>query len=100
MEWIDERRARLAKWLVGARLDAADTLIDENRLLDALELVDEVLEDDPLAERAWRLRMRALGMLGDSDGVLDAFRECSAALGALGLAPSRGTLEVARRLRG
>ena len=44
--------------------------------------------------------MRALGMLGDSDGVLDAFRECSAALGTLGLEPSRGTLELARRLRG
>jgi DNA-binding SARP family transcriptional activator len=97
--WVDERRACVEAWLIKARLDAATTLIDETRFLEALALIDDALEFDQLVERAWRLRMRALGMLGDLDGVLDAFRGCSAALGTLGLTPSRGTLEVARRLR-
>ena len=64
-----------------------------------LELVDEVLAQDRLVERAWRLRMQALALLGDQDGVVDAFRACRAALDEVGLAPSRGTRELAQRLR-
>ena len=99
VSWIDERRARIAAWLVDVRLDAAATLLDENRHLDVLELVDEVLTHDRLLERAWRLRMQALALLGDQDGVVDAYRACRAALGEVELAPSRGTRELAQRLR-
>jgi DNA-binding SARP family transcriptional activator len=97
--WADERRASIAAQLVEARLDAAATLLDENRLLDVLELLDEVLAQDRLVERAWRLRMQALALLGDHDGVLDAYRACRSALDELDLAPSRGTRELAERLR-
>ena len=97
--WVDERRAIIAAWLVDARLDAAATLLDENRLLDVLELVEEVLAQDHLVERAWRLRMQALALLGDQDGVVDAYRACRAALEEVELEPSRGTRELARRLR-
>lgn len=99
VRWIDERRARIGAWLVDARLDAATTLLDENRLLDVLELVDEVLDQDRLVERAWRLRMQALALLGDQDGVVDAYRACRSALDELELSPSRGTRELAQRLR-
>ena len=99
VRWADERRAWIAAQLVEARLDAAATLLDENRLLDVLELLDEVLAQDRLVERAWRLRMQALALLGDQDGVVDAYRACRSALDELDLAPSRGTRELAERLR-
>ena len=98
--WVDERRAAIAAKLVSARLDAAATLLDESRFLEALALADEALAENPLLERGWRLRMRALGMLGDHDGVLDAFRSCSRALELVGLVPARSTVELARTLRG
>ena len=97
--WVDERRAMIAVWLADARLDAAETLFDENRLLDVLDLVDEVLAQDRLVERAWRLRMKALSLLGDHDGMVDSYRACRAAFGEAGLEPSRGTRELAQRLR-
>lgn len=97
--WVDERRAAIASTLAAARLDAAATLLDESRFLEALALADAALEANPLLERGWRLRMRALGMLGDHDGVLDAFRSCSRALEQVGLSPAGATVELARTLR-
>jgi DNA-binding SARP family transcriptional activator len=99
VRWIDDRRARLASIVSDVRLDAAELLLDAERHLRALALVDEALDADPLLERAWRLRMRALGLLGDYDGVTAAYAQCVAALAEIGLAPSSTTSELARSLR-
>jgi DNA-binding SARP family transcriptional activator len=97
--WVDDCRARQRSTLADVRLDLADHLIGAERYLDALSYVDEALADDPILERGWRLRMQALAMLGDSDGVLVAFRRCRAALAELDLEPSRATMDLVRALR-
>lgn len=99
VRWVDDRRARLESVLSDVRLDAAELLLDADRHLRALALVDETLDADPLLERAWRLRMRALGLLGDYDGVTAAYAQCTSALAEIGLEPSAATSELARALR-
>jgi DNA-binding SARP family transcriptional activator len=97
--WVDDCRARQRSTLADVRLDLADHLVGEERYLDALSYIDEALADDAILERGWRLRMQALAMLGDSDGVLVAFRRCRAALAELDLEPSRATIDLVRALR-
>jgi hypothetical protein len=43
--------------------------------------------------------MRALSLLGDTDGVLDTYRRCQASLATIGFEPSRATTDLARTLR-
>ena len=97
--WIDDRRAQIASILSDARLDAAELLLEADRHLRALALVDEALDNDPLSERAWRIRMRTLGLLCDYDGVTAAYAACTSALAEIGLEPSATTSELARSLR-
>ena len=99
VRWIDDRRSRIDGVVADMRLDAAELLIDADRHLQALALVDEALESDRLLERAWRLRMRALGLIGDNDGVLAAYTACRDALAEIGLEPSSTTNDLARALR-
>jgi two-component SAPR family response regulator len=79
------------------RTRSPSTLSD--RHLDALELVDAALSENPLLERGWRLRMSALAMLGDVDGVGTTYARCRAALAEIGLEPSATTTELAGTLR-
>jgi DNA-binding SARP family transcriptional activator len=97
--WIDDRRTRFEAVLDDVRLDAAELLTDADQHLRALALVDEVIDAHPLLERAWRLRMRTLGMLGDYDGVLAAFAGCARALAAIDIEPSSATRQLADRYR-
>jgi DNA-binding SARP family transcriptional activator len=97
--WVDDRRARIERVLADARLDAAELLLEAERHLRALTLVDEALDADPLLERAWRLRMRTLDLLGDKDGVTSAYAACTRALAEIGLEPSAQTRELAQALR-
>jgi DNA-binding SARP family transcriptional activator len=99
VDWIDDRRAQIASVLADARLDAAEFLLGADRHLRALALVDEALDADPLSERAWRIRMRTLGLLGDYDGVTAAYAACTSALAEIGLEPSTTTSALARALR-
>jgi DNA-binding SARP family transcriptional activator len=97
--WIDDRRAQIASIASDARLDAAELLLEADRHLRALALVDEALDADPLSERAWGIRMRTLGLLGDYDGVTAAYAACTNALAEIGLEPSATTSELVRSLR-
>ena len=99
VSWVDDRRARLESVLADARLDAAELLLEGERHLHALALVEEALDADPLRERAWRLRMCTLDLLGDVDGVTAAYAGCVRALADIGLEPSQATIELARALR-
>jgi DNA-binding SARP family transcriptional activator len=99
VSWIDDRRARIEHIVADVRLDAAELLLGADRHLRALALVDEALDANPLLERGWRLRMRALGLLGDYDGVLSAYAACASALAEIGIEPSRATTELANSLR-
>lgn len=97
--WIDDRRERIRGVLTDVRLDAAELMLERDRHLDALEILRDLLAGDPLLERGWRIRMRALSLLGDRDGVLDTYRRCAAALATIGFEPSRQTKELVARLR-
>jgi DNA-binding SARP family transcriptional activator len=99
VDWVEDRRAVLAGMLTDARIDAAELMLDAERYPQALTLVDAALDANPLLERAWRVRMRAFGLLGDYDGVLAAFGDCRRALAEIGLEPSAATAELAERLR-
>ncbi len=99
VRWIDDRRSRIGSMVNDMRLDAAELLLDADRHLEALSLVRDALDADALLERGWRLRMRALGLLGDLDGVAAVYRACRDALSEIGLEPSRATVELARTFR-
>lgn len=96
---MDDHRSRIESVLADARLDAAELLLEAERHLRALTLVDEALDANPLLERAWRLRMRTLDLLGDHDGVTAAYAACARALAEIGLEPSGQTRKLARALR-
>jgi DNA-binding SARP family transcriptional activator len=97
--WIDDRRTQIASIRSDARLDAAELLLGADRHLRALALVNDALDADPLSERAWRIHMRTLGLLGDYDGVTAALAACTNALAEIGLEPSAATRELAHTLR-
>lgn len=97
--WVEERRRSIAEQMSAIQLDAAEFLLDDGQLVEALALVREALGRNRLLERGWRLRMRAHGLLGDGDGLLAAFRACTDALAEIGLRPSAATAEVARTFR-
>jgi DNA-binding SARP family transcriptional activator len=97
--WVEDRRRQIASALTDVRLDAANIYLEADQHLRSIALVDDVLDSDPLRERAWRLRMQALALLGDFDGVTAAYAGCARALGEIGLEPSRSTRELAQSLR-
>lgn len=96
--WVDDQRARMRAQLIDARLDLAELAIAAEAYLDALQLAADAADADPLVERAWRLRMRALAMLGDSDGVMSSFVACTRTLSAAGLEPSQSTVRLFQML--
>lgn len=97
--WVAEHRRLLAGRVADARHDAARLAFEHDRHLEALELNDRALRDDPVREDAWRLQMEVKGALGDDAGVLNAFRDCTTALNSLGTTPAPSTRALLDRLR-
>lgn len=99
-EWAEERRSLLARSAGDARVDLAETLFQHGRYAEAQELLGRALVEEPYSERGWRLRILLADAVGDGDGILDAYRDCSRRLEELGLEPSMQTIELVERLRG
>jgi DNA-binding SARP family transcriptional activator len=81
---------------------AASAAVHEQRgdLERALELVQQMLADDPLQEHLHRDVMRLLARSGRREAALAQFERCERLLaGELGLAPMAETLALARSLR-
>jgi DNA-binding SARP family transcriptional activator len=97
--WVDDQRARIDGIATDARLDLAELLVGQDRYVEALTLLETVLQSNRVSERGWRLSMQVHSMLGNDDGVLAAYTECRAHLAEIGLEPARATVELARRLR-
>jgi DNA-binding SARP family transcriptional activator len=97
--WAEDRQRRLTDLASDARHDAAELELERGAYGEALELVDHVLREEPMRERAWRLKMRIADMLGDSDGVLRAYRDCVRELSILGVEPTASTRDLLVRLR-
>jgi DNA-binding SARP family transcriptional activator len=75
--WIEERRERLARLVVDARLQTAELSFATGRYADAARLVEATLSDDPFREAAHRLEMRIANATGDEDRVIAAYRRAS-----------------------
>jgi DNA-binding SARP family transcriptional activator len=97
--WAVEQAQDLEMLAVQARLDGAGWAFDIGRYSQAEALVDSVVLIDPYRERAWRLRMKLLGALGDSDGVVSCYRRCAEALANVGLEPAPSTKQLLDQLR-
>jgi thioredoxin-like negative regulator of GroEL len=97
--WIDDARSRIESIAFDARLDLAELLVDRDRHVEALTLLEHASKTSRLSERACRVTMRAHSMLGNDDGVVVAFRNLCEVLAEIGLEPSRTTVELARVLR-
>lgn len=93
-QWVLQQRTRLAAMKPDLLLTMSQHLLDANRLLDADRIVRRALEEDPLRESGWRLRMRIAQEFHDHDSVIAAFRLCSEALSEIGLRPSAATRKL------
>jgi DNA-binding SARP family transcriptional activator len=97
--WVAERRSELASLMVDARIGAAVAALDDGRYDIAHAMLTEVLGEHPYREQAWRLLMRVSAAQGREDDVIELYRRCESALGALGLEPARATRLLADGLR-
>jgi ATP/maltotriose-dependent transcriptional regulator MalT len=97
--WAATRRDELRRLADEARHTAARLAFDHGALVEAQDLIDDILRDDPYRESVWRLRMRVVGALGDETEVIDSFRRCREALAELGanVAPATSALLDALR---
>lgn len=97
--WVEQRRAELQQLLTAARFAAAEAAYELEQLVEAHELVDQVLASDPYREAAWRLAMRLADAAGDESGVVGAYRGCERALKELGAEPADTTRQLLKQLR-
>lgn len=98
--WSEARREHLQLLAQNARMECAEMAFRHGRFKEAAEFTAAVLDEDPLRETAWRLKMRLAGALGDNDAVLSSFRNCHAELAKLGLDVSGETRRLVAQLRG
>jgi DNA-binding SARP family transcriptional activator len=97
--WVVEQRARWATLLLDVRHAAAEAAFEVADYGSAHTLVDQVLEQDPYRERAWRLKMRVAGAVGDGDRVISSYRACAAALHDIAISPADSTRRLLQQLR-
>ena len=97
--WVTEHRARWASLILDIRHTAAEAAFSAARYMQAYQLVQDVLREDPYRERAWRLAMKVASAVGDTDQVIAAYRGCEAALAELPTTPSEATRALFERLR-
>ncbi|MCI0568047.1 MAG: hypothetical protein L0Z52_07645, partial [Acidobacteria bacterium] len=73
-----QRLPLIARLGVGGRLDLAESLMVEGKLLRADEQIDQALSDDPTSARALYLRGRVLKERGDWTGALSLWSKVTA----------------------
>lgn len=95
--WARELRDELDRLRAEALALAADAHRRAGDPRAALAAADRLVKAEPYLEHAHRLRIGALGALGDRAGALKAFERCKAVLGAeLAIAPAPETAEALR----
>jgi DNA-binding SARP family transcriptional activator len=97
--WITDHRERWAKLILDIRHTAAEAAFEAANYGLAHRLVKQVLAENPYRERAWRLAMKIASAVGDTDGVIAAYRGCGAALRELPTEPSPATRALFDQLR-
>ena len=87
-EWAEQERASHRRRWVQVCIDAAAAAITAGRPAQAVRLADRALVADPLSERAWAVKVRALEAMGLESEALRVFMTCRTVLAEhLGCAP-------------
>lgn len=98
-QWAEERREQLAATATGLRFEAASLAFELGAFARAEALAGAVVEEQPLREAAWRLRMRIAAAVGSPDEVLACYQGCVDALRGIGAEPARETRLLLEQLR-
>jgi DNA-binding SARP family transcriptional activator len=100
-EWVERRRELHAARVLEARTAAAGTALELGRHREAVQHAREVLDEDPLHERAWTVLVLGLERSGRPVEGLQAYDRCRRVLDQeLGCAPAAGLQAAyARMLR-
>ncbi len=97
--WIILERERLAVVFERRMSRLLDRLLEEGRWDDTLLWAERWITLDNAPEPAYRAMMRAYAALGDSSGVMVAYRHCRDALRTgLGVEPSQATQALVEQL--
>jgi DNA-binding SARP family transcriptional activator len=94
------RRRHLADVAQEARLEYARAARAAGSSRQALEVLSEVVREDPYREDAWQEMMRTQAVVSGPTAVVQVFLDCQRALEHVRLKPSRDTRLLLERLRG
>lgn len=93
--WLAQARGRIDEARAALITDCAEALEKEERLREALPLVQRVVALQPLAEHGWRRLMRLHYLRNDRAAAQDAFWRLTSLLrDELGIRPSAETLQL------
>jgi ATP/maltotriose-dependent transcriptional regulator MalT len=97
--WIDPERERLRQSHIQACISLAELYFQEGQAGSALQVCQQIIEQDASSEAAYRLKMQIHGRLGDKASLIRTYRDCEENLQSLfGLPPSTETQELFRKL--
>jgi ATP/maltotriose-dependent transcriptional regulator MalT/DNA-binding SARP family transcriptional activator len=98
-EWVAPIREHLRQLNVNATLSLAQQHLELKEFRNALQWIQQLLEQDPCHEEAHRVAMRAYAGLGNRSGVARQFQICRDALWEqIQVPPSPQTLTLYQRL--
>jgi two-component SAPR family response regulator len=98
-DWAAVKRIRIELQYHAALIRLAGLYLDDNQAVEALEVCQTALKNDPLMEEAYRLSMRAYAILGDGSAVARVFQTCIKILDdELGVKPSRETEKLYQKV--
>ena len=93
--WVVNDRERYRMLFLGALVEVAELLIEQQDLNAALAYVNRALGEDPLLEVGHRLAMEIYSKLGDRAGVIRQYEACRSALAEkFDVSPSKETREL------
>ena len=99
-DWLLMARARLSRLAYQAADRLARLLVDQDRIDEAIEVLERRLSMDPACEPAHRELMDLLARIGRRSDALRQYQICKEALQrALGMEPSAETTELFRSLK-
>lgn len=94
-EWLDEPRHQLEAAVERLLAVGAEAALALGRTASAASAARELIDVNPLDERAHRILIRSLAVAGDRAGAIRAFEECRAVLAEqLGMDPGPETAAV------
>ncbi|MFT3835195.1 MAG: BTAD domain-containing putative transcriptional regulator [Micropruina sp.] len=99
LPWAATASARLDELRLQLRQRGAECRLELGRPEGALSVVEPLIAEQPLRERPWALRMRALHLLGRTDEALAAYRTVRTLLAdGVGVEPGRDLRELHRQV--